>query len=562
MRVVLSVSIFLCLGLQVLSPSAVLAQSPETQVQVELRALLAAEASSEYLLVGRESIRLHPGLKAFYAGRNFVAAWIADAGTAPLAEQLLDALREVSAEGLCPEDYHVAQITALRQLINASPRHEDLFSSRWLARFDLLLSDAFLWYASDHLQGRMVFDDLRQHTQLDRGGEAVRLLDQAIRQERLTQVLAGLVPSEPGYRQLMQALADYRQLAMLGGWAKIPSGPIVHPNESDARVPQLKARLLQTEALKPFTYASSAVMDREVVRGLRMFQRRHGLVPDGVLGPRTLAELNVPVAERIQQIELNLERWRWLPKNQAKRYIQVNIADFSLQVIENKQVVMRMPVIVGTEYRKTPVFSGEMTYLEFSPYWYVPPTILRKDKLPLIRRNPQWLSKNHFEIVSWSEPQKSIDPETINWKKVTARNFPGALRQKPGPWNALGQVKFMFPNRLSIYLHDTSDRHLFQRRVRLISSGCIRIERPLDLAQYLLEPQGVGCDELLAAVDRNSPLRISLAKPVPVQILYWTAWVDTHGQLQFRNDFYLRDLDMVVALEGGRSEEWKARTDP
>jgi murein L,D-transpeptidase YcbB/YkuD len=182
----------------------------------------------------------------------------------------------------------------------------------------------------------------------------------------------------------------------------------------------------------------------------------------------------------------------------------------------------------------------------------VPPTILRKDKLPLIRRNPQWLNKNHFEIVSWSDSQKIIDPNKIKWSKVTAKTFPGALRQKPGPWNALGQVKFMFPNRLSIYLHDTSERHLFQRRVRLLSSGCIRIERPLDLAQYLLEPQGVGCDELLNAVNRVSPLRIPLAKPVPVQILYWTAWVNNRGDLQLRKDFYLRDLDMEIALE-----EWR-----
>jgi murein L,D-transpeptidase YcbB/YkuD len=215
-------------------------------------------------------------------------------------------------------------------------------------------------------------------------------------------------------------------------------------------------------------------------------------------------------------------------------------------VVEGGETVMQMPVIVGTKYRKTPVFSARMTYLEFAPYWTVPPTILREDKLPKIKQNSDYLEEKHFSIISWVEGDTKIDPQTIDWADVDASNFPGLLRMEPGPWNPLGQVKFMFPNRFNIYLHDTNETYLFGNNVRSLSSGCIRVERPQDLASYLLE-EDLGLERLQELFEATIPEQIPI-DPLSVHIQYWTAWVDRDGLVHFRPDVYFRDLDLDVAL--------------
>jgi len=286
--------------------------------------------------------------------------------------------------------------------------------------------------------------------------------------------------------------------------------------------------------------------DRATVAAVKKFQARHGLVNDGVVGRKTLAELNVPVEERIRQIELNLERWRWMPKDFGKRHLRVNVADFSLVVMEEGTTALKMPVIVGTQYRKTPVLSAQMTYLEFAPYWTVPPTILREDKLPLIKRDPGYLAERHLRIVSRSGDGSVIDPDEINWQEVDADSFPGLLRMDPGPWNPLGRVKFMFPNRYDVYLHDTNETSLFHNPVRPFSSGCIRIERPQDLASYLLQGD-LGKTRIEALLSATVPEKVPI-EPFPVHIQYWTAWVEPDGTVHFRPDVYFRDADLEVAL--------------
>jgi murein L,D-transpeptidase YcbB/YkuD len=256
------------------------------------------------------------------------------------------------------------------------------------------------------------------------------------------------------------------------------------------------------------------------------------------------------VEERIRQIEINLERWRWLPKTLGNRYLLVNIAGFNLTVVEDGKTVLEMAVVVGTPFRRTPVFSANLSYLIFSPYWNVPVTILREDKLPLIKADPGYVAAHHYEIVSWQDfPNRLLDPKSIDWSRITARNFPGLLRQKPGPWNPLGRVKFMFPNDFSVYLHDTPDRHLFAREQRSFSSGCIRIERPFELALYLLQGQeGWDADSIRGAMTSNVTRRVDLRQRIPVHILYQTAWVDDQGRLQTRPDLYQRDAALYDAL--------------
>jgi len=242
-----------------------------------------------------------------------------------------------------------------------------------------------------------------------------------------------------------------------------------------------------------------------------------------------------------------MERWRWLPQELGEKYLLVNIADFSASIVDHGQTVLSMPVVVGNHYRKTPVFSAAMTYIEFAPYWYVPPTILAEDKLPLIKADPAYLEQHHFEIVAWDK-ETPIDPQHIDWQTVDSESFPGMLRQKPGGWNALGRAKFMLPNPYAIYLHDTNERRLFNQRNRQFSSGCIRLKRPAELARYLLADQGWNAADVEAAMTGETPRQVYLQHPLPVHILYWTAWVDDTGRVNFRDDIYGRDRDLQKAL--------------
>ncbi len=279
---------------------------------------------------------------------------------------------------------------------------------------------------------------------------------------------------------------------------------------------------------------------------MRRFQKWHGLAVDGVVGPATLAALNVSVEKRIRQIEVNLERWRWLPQELGARHILVNIAGFELNVIENGQPVMTMRVVMGKEERPTPVFSGALTYLVVCPYWQVPSTIAVKDKLPQIRKDPGYLTRKKIKVFQGGE---AINPRTINWSEVTAKNFNYRFRQDPGPKNALGRVKFVFPNPFSVILHDTPDRELFTRNVRTFSSGCIRVEKPIELAEYVMhgDPQWTR-EKILATINKWVERTVWLPEPIPVHLLYFTAWVDAEGMTHFRDDIYGRDKRLDEAL--------------
>lgn len=272
---------------------------------------------------------------------------------------------------------------------------------------------------------------------------------------------------------------------------------------------------------------------------------------DGAVGAATIAAMNVPVVYRIRQITLAMERWRWLPRDLGQRYIRVNIANFKLMVIENDRVQLAMKVIVGQTYRKTPVFSGKMTYLVLNPYWHVPHNIVVKDKLPQMQKDPGYLAKNNFKIFEgWGAAAKQIDPHTIEWSKITPKTFKYRLRQDPGSNNALGRVKFMFPNEYNIYLHDTPSRELFTKTSRVFSSGCVRLESPIELAEFLLKDDPRWNREtILAAIDKNEERSVTLRQPINVYILYFTVLVDENGQIEFRNDIYGRDKKLAEALQ-------------
>lgn len=508
--------------------------------------LLDNRASSSTSLVSVSHWLSHAQISALYRQRAFQPVWYDGWQLRPEALTLLEYLRNASEHGLCGSDYLLAELEGLLRIQAEFARHNLPLAPDNRAVLDLFLSQAFLTYATHMVEGQV--DPALTHVDWRarrRKADLIKLLKYAIDSHRLAQVLEDLIPPHEEYRQLILALEKYREISARGGWPNIPAGPSIGVGGRDERLPLLRELLQRTGDMEE-NHLATLDYDQQTEAAVRLFQRRHGLVDDGVVGLKTLEALNVSVEDRIRQIELNLERWRWMPKSFGERYVRVNVADFSLEIIENNETVLHMPVIVGTSYRKTPVFSARMSYLEFAPYWTVPPTILREDKLPQIKHNPGYLDEKHFRIIARAGEGEFVDPGNIDWALVEADDFPGHLRMEPGPWNPLGRVKFMFPNRFNVYLHDTNETYLFDKNIRSFSSGCIRVKRPRELASYLLkdELEAERIDELFEA---TVPKRVPI-DPLPVHIQYWTAWVGREGRVHFRQDLYFRDVDLDVAL--------------
>jgi murein L,D-transpeptidase YcbB/YkuD len=375
-------------------------------------------------------------------------------------------------------------------------------------------------------------------------------LQQAVEADQVVELLQSLRPTHAGYVSLQKALMSYREIVARGGWPTIHEGPKLQRGDRGPRVMALHTRLGLTADLERGSAPVSDVFDTAVEQALQTFQARHGPDPDGIVRASTLMALNVPAAAWVHQIELNMERWRWLPHTLEERYILVNIANFTLDVVEQGRSVLAMRVGVGKPERRTPSFSADMTYLVLSPHWYVPSTIAMQDKLPLIRRDPSYVARQHFKLFRNSgNGATRVDPLSVDWSAVSTRNFPYQLRQDPGPQNALGRVKLMFPNAYHVYLHDTPARELFAKTERAFSSGCIWLEQPIELAEYLLcdDPRW-SREKILALIARGAEQIVPLATTILIHLWYWTAWVDEHGLVNFRKDIYTRDGVLAKAL--------------
>lgn len=489
----------------------------------------------------------------FYRMVGFRPVWTGPHGLRPWGAVLLRALASASEAGLFPSDYALPDPETIPAQGVFFPDAVPLPELDPYIRLDVVLTDRMLSYAQHLSRGRVSPEAISRQWLARRrppAGDIPAELAVALAENRLEGYINALPPEGRAYQRLQKALNRYEAIGRSGGWPAIAPGPILHPGDIGPRVQALRVRLEMTGDLPAGIPADHGGYDQAVQKAVQRFQRRHGLAADGLVGRRTRKELNISVEERITRLALNMERRRWFPDNLGSRHLEVNIPAFALNLVEAGTRIHSMRAIVGTNRRKTPVMSGRMTYLEFNPYWNIPQKIARKDILPKIQLDPAYLIRQGIRVFdSWDPQARELDPMAISWKKIPARRFPYRLRQDPSDLNALGRIKFMFPNPQSVYIHDTPGRDLFNRQRRSYSSGCVRVEEPLRLAQYLLGEQGWDRARLEAAFAKGERKTVVLDNPVPVHLVYFTAWVDENGEANFREDLYGWDRQLQRVLE-------------
>jgi len=530
---------------QAVPTTAAAANSAPTALQNALRLRLEHNTDVRVVAIDGEMVHAMARLLPFYATRAFEPLWVDSTGMRPALKELLDALRGAAGDGLRPVDYHVPALEATIRALTDSGR-----TNQRLVDTELLASDGFLQLASHLLAGYVDPKSAKADWFVPRSrADLLALLGQVATTAAVRGALSEVSPRDPAYHTLKLALATYLDIAARGDWPRVPAGPTLRMGDTSRRVVTLRARLRQSGDL---TLAdSSPRFDAPLQVAVARFQSRHGLDIDSAVGVGTLRAMNVSAARRADQIRLNLERWRWLPPVMGDRYIVVNIPAFEMKVVDSGRTVLRMRSIVGRAYRNTPIFTDTLTYLVMSPYWNVPPNLAVMDILPKVRKNIGYLATQRITVFRGNS-NTPVDPRTVNWASVGGTQMPYRFRQDPGPLNSMGRVKFMFPNQFNVYMHDTPDHSLFDKAERSFSSGCVRLSEPLALAEYLLRANG-GWDiaAIDAATSQSSERSVQLKSPIPVHLLYWTAWADVDGTTHFREDIYERDAPLSRALTTG-----------
>jgi murein L,D-transpeptidase YcbB/YkuD len=544
------VSLLLLLSLALVKPT--LAQSPSADdpvaqaIATEFDLLLQPEISS----IQGEEVALIPQLNDFYSRRGFKPAW----SNRQSVQQLLKAIADSEADGLDPNDYHVAVLKTLADETNRTDASPTAF-----AQFDVLLTEALMRLGYHLTFGKVDPESLDPHWNYSRTNAAFNLVDtieDMINSGELYDRVEALKPTHNFYKRIKRELARFRSIDVKQRIA-VPAGPPLRLGDSDERVLVLRARLKQLGDLPAIVPSDSPDFDADVTAAVKLYQQRMGLIDDGILGKTTVTELNVPIAQRIRQLRVSLDRGRVLLHDLPDDFIVVNVAGYTIYLVHGQQVVWTARAQVGKPYRKTPIFRSTITYLVLNPTWTVPSGIIQKDILPDARRDPSAITRRGLKVIDRGGVE--VDPASVDWSRFKSGHIPYTLRQDPGPQNALGRVKFMFPNPYQVYLHDTPSKGLFDREERTFSSGCVRVENATELAELLLQDQK-GWDKvaILSSLQKGQLQNITLARKMPVLITYWTAWVDAQDRVNFRRDIYGRDALWMAALD----EPFKLRARP
>jgi murein L,D-transpeptidase YcbB/YkuD len=503
--------------------AAVTAQAELGPVELAIRDQL-AELTGDTPLLQRDA----EGVIAFYEARGYQAAWTADGSLTDTAVAIIGRLATADTDGLDPSAYDTPDLDFASNG-PATPAE--------IAAADIELSVAVAAYTREAYAGRIDprtvgqdgTDDIDIRPHYPDTAAALRSIVTA---DDAVATLVGFNPTHAGYLALRNALAEARAQETEAR-VVVPDGPTLRLGDADPRVAILRARL----DLPVAQGEDANLFDDAVESAVRDFQSNAGLVTDGIVGPHTIGALNGPNVDPVAEIIANMERWRWMPRDLGNYYVMVNIPEFMVRIVADGEVFHETRVIVGQTTHRTPVFSDEIEKIAVNPYWYVPASIIAAEMMPILRSDPGYFVRNGYDVfLSYQGGAQLVNPYQVAWGQVSASRV--SMRQRPGTGNALGQIKFLFPNSHAVYLHDTPSKSLFQSDVRAYSHGCVRVMNPMDFAEALLSRDpNLGVAQLRALFG-DQERQVPLDQHIPIHITYFTAMVDDSGQVQFKNDIY------------------------
>jgi len=499
-----------------------------------IRKQLEKTDSTTRKVIARDSLVALLQISKLYELFNFKPVWTFDGSLTPIGDSLFYLLKQADINGLVPENYHVGKIDSLFKNASDSSKRIDAVK---IADAELLLTDGLFKFAVHLNKGRVNPDSLWPEWNIKRvKTNLVQFLSNVIKEKKLRLITDSLEPKNEQYQKLKSALAYFRNEFKNSDWDSLP--PI--QNDTVTFYKLLRQRLIASHF-----YDSTLVVsdDKKLEKALKKFQLQHALNDDGKIGKATYAALCLSKEQEIRQIEMNMERWRW-KTSPAKRYAWVNIPSYKLKVIDDDTLYLEAKVITGSITHHTPLLQSSITYFIIYPYWNVPYKIASEEILPRIKWDTAYLHKNNFDVLDWNN--KVVDPKTIKWSKYNKTNLPYKFRQQEGGDNSLGVIKFMFNNPFGVYLHDTNSKKLFGKEIRALSHGCVRMENPWALADYLIkDDKHYTTDSLFTYFEKEQKKTIPLHKPLSLYINYFTAEVDEDGKLFFYTDIYELDKKMV-----------------
>lgn len=534
------------------SPLFLLASTHGDQdpLQDQIRLKLESIQPGRSLSIRNQNLSASGDIFSFYSNREFREIWSSDGILTELAYELRFEIRQSKFDGLDPQEYHLGLIDTFFNTFEANKKNKVSNDLGELVDLELLLSDAFFQLAAHLERGKVNPALLKSTWEIARKPQKVNygdLLSVSLASGEIRRNLETIYPKFTSYkrgREVIRQLDEKSKVDSLN-WKPIKIDKTIKVGESNNSIPVIRQRLQFWGYMGHYETENPKVYDSLLFEGVKEFQRKNGMEPDGALGKNSIAGINNSPNVFLDRAAVNMERLRWLPDTlKEAEIILVNIANYRLDYIYKLDTLFSSKVIVGKQYHATPIFSAAMSYIVFSPYWNIPNSIARNEIIPAIRKNPDYLRQKNMEVVTFSG--QPVDPSTINWSN---KSFPYMIRQRPGGSNSLGLVKFMFPNRFSVYIHDTPTRALFDREDRALSHGCIRLQNPTEFAKILLSDMPEWTDERInQAMNQKSERIVNLNRKIPVALVYLTFWADSKGQAHFRQDIYNRDAEILTLL--------------
>lgn len=546
----MQVKIFRILSIVFIFISQSLSAQSYDEVSELIRFRIESDEPRDKIEIRNVSLLTIEDIIRFYTDRTFEKAWSENGFLTEEAYELRFEIKQAEFDGLIPEDYNLAIIESFFLTFEENKKNGVQNEVGDLADLDIFLSDAYFLLAKNLEIGKVDPSKIGEDWEIARKApvhDYPQLLEEALVEKSIRKSFESLYPQFSIYKKgrevIRELTAKVKEDTL--NWKKIKVDKAIHVGETNSQIPRIRERLIYGELLEEYTFQDEKLYDSIMLDAVKNFQGINGLEIDGVIGSQTAELFNDSPQDRLDKARVNMERLRWLPDTvKNAEFILVNIANFQLDYLKNLDTLISERVIVGKKYHETPIFMAEMSYIVFSPYWNIPYSITRGEIIPSVRKNPNYIASKNMEVVTTSG--KVVDPSTIDWN---AKSFPYLVRQKPGEWNSLGLVKFMFPNKYNVYIHDTNARSLFALDDRARSHGCIRINNPQDFAKTLLanDPKWT-MEKIESAMHQNQETVVTLDRKIPVVLVYLTFWADSKGEAHFRDDIYDRDAEVLEAL--------------